>query len=181
MLMRIHLFSQNITSMFVDPDASKTIIIPFKYYRLTFFFIMVPILFITVIWSCFSFRLIVNGKEESVAVLSFLFAGLFSFWSQPDSHGKAKICQFIEQTVENSKNGRFLYFLRPAGPGSPPLPIQLLYPVSRFCRVPSLQHMCRFLVLRWVRRDHIDHLPLPQKVKAYLLEKQYYVESLEED
>ncbi|KAK7508073.1 hypothetical protein BaRGS_00001038 [Batillaria attramentaria] len=107
--------------------------------------------------------------------------GLFSFWSQPDSHGKAQICQFIEQTVENSRNGRFLYFLRPPGPGSPPMPIQLLYPVSRFCRVPSLQHMCRFLVLRLVRRDHIDHLPLPQKVKSYLLEKQYYVETLEED
>lgn len=107
--------------------------------------------------------------------------GLFSFWSQPDSHGKAQICQFIEQTVENSRNGRFLYFLRPAGPGSPPMPIQLLYPISRFCRVPSLQHMCRFLVLRRVRRDHIDHLPLPQKVKAYLQEKQYYVETLDED
>lgn len=107
--------------------------------------------------------------------------GLFSFWSQPDSHGKAQICQFIEQTVENSKNGRFLYFLRPAGPGSPPLPIQLLYPVSRFFRVPSLQHMCRFLVLRRVRRDHIDFLPVPQKVKGYLLEKQYYVETLDED
>ncbi|KAK7112025.1 dentin sialophosphoprotein-like [Littorina saxatilis] len=106
--------------------------------------------------------------------------GLFSFWSQPDSHGKAQICQFIEQTVQNSKNGRFLYFLRPSGPGSPPLPIQLLYPVSRFCRVPSLQHMCRFLVLRRVRRDHVDLLPLPQKFKAYLLEKQYYVETLEE-
>ncbi|KAL8596752.1 hypothetical protein ACOMHN_046369 [Nucella lapillus] len=107
--------------------------------------------------------------------------GLFSFWSQPDSHGKAQICQFIEQTVENSKNGRFLYFLRPAGPGSPPLPIQLLYPVSRFIRVPSLQHMCRFLVLRRVRRDHIDLLPVPQKVKGYLLEEQYYVETLDED
>lgn len=107
--------------------------------------------------------------------------GLFSFWSQPDSHGKAQICQFIEQTVENSRNGRFLYFLRPMGPGSPPMPIQLLYPVSRFFRVPSLQHMCRFRVLRLVRRDHIDHLPLPQKVKSYLLEKQYYVETLEED
>lgn len=107
--------------------------------------------------------------------------GLFSFWSQPDSHGKAQICQFIEQTVQNSRNGRFLYFLRPSGPGSPPLPIQLLYPVSRFCRVPSLQHMCRFLVLRCVRRDHIDCLPIPEKVKGYLLEKQYYVETLEED
>jgi hypothetical protein len=41
--------------------------------------------------------------------------------------------------------------------------------------------MCRFLVLRCVRRDHIDCLPIPMKVKNYLLEKQYYVETLEED
>ena len=66
-------------------------------------------------------------------------------------------------------------------PGSPPIAIQLLYPVSRFLKVPSLQHMCRFLILRWVRRDHIDNLPVPEKVKNYLREHQYYVENLEDE
>ncbi|XP_046376614.2 microtubule-associated protein futsch-like [Haliotis rufescens] len=107
--------------------------------------------------------------------------GVFSFWSQPDSHGTSTIKDFIEQAVHFSHSGKFLYFLRPSGPGSPPIAIRLLHPVSRFCRVPSLQHMCRFLILRWVRRDHIDVLPVPEKVKNYLRENQYYVETLEED
>ncbi|XP_050419290.2 serine-rich adhesin for platelets [Patella vulgata] len=107
--------------------------------------------------------------------------GVFSFWSQPLSHGKDTIREFIEQAVENSKNGTFHYFLRPSGPGTPPLPIRLVHPISRFFRLQSLQHMCRFLILRWVRRDHIDTLPVPEKVKNYLRENQYYVESLEED
>ena len=58
--------------------------------------------------------------------------GHFSFWSQPESHGKSTIKEFIEQCVENSRNGRFLYFIRPSGPGSPPMPIHLLHPVSRY-------------------------------------------------
>lgn len=106
--------------------------------------------------------------------------GNFSFWSQPDSHGKATIKEFIEQCVENSRNGRFLYFIRPSGPGSPPMPIQLLDPVSRFVQKRSLQHMCRFRILQLVRRDHIDHLPIPKQLKQYLQEAQYYVEYLDD-
>ncbi|XP_067686541.1 uro-adherence factor A-like [Haliotis asinina] len=107
--------------------------------------------------------------------------GVFSFWSQPDSHGTSTIREFVEQAIRFSHSGKFLYFLRPSGPGSPPIALRLLHPVSRFCRVQSLQHMCRFLILRWVRRDHIDVLPVPEKVKNYLRENQYYVETLEED
>ncbi|XP_041374015.1 uncharacterized protein LOC121387070 [Gigantopelta aegis] len=107
--------------------------------------------------------------------------GVFSFFSQPESHGTSTIRKFIEQAVEFSHTGQFLYFLRPLIPGSPPVAIQLLYPVSRFLKVPSLQHMCRFLILRWVRRDHIDNLPVPEKVKNYLREHQYYVENLEDE
>ncbi|KAL4217339.1 negative regulation of STAT cascade [Mactra antiquata] len=106
--------------------------------------------------------------------------GHFSFWSQPDSHGKSTIKEFIEQCVENSRNGRFLYFIRPSGPGSPPMPIQLLHPVSRFIQMRSLQHMSRFRILQLVRRDHIDLLPVPKRIKQYLNEAQYYVEYLED-
>ncbi|XP_012945506.1 uncharacterized protein LOC101864191 [Aplysia californica] len=104
--------------------------------------------------------------------------GLFSFWSQPESHGKARICEFIEKSVQNSRDGRFLYFLRPSSQGTPPLPIKLLVPVSRNFRVASLKHLSRFVVRQTVRNDHIDLLPVPEKVKRYLLNKQYYVEIL---
>ncbi|KAH3752196.1 uncharacterized protein LOC127847481 [Dreissena polymorpha] len=106
--------------------------------------------------------------------------GHFSFWSQPDSHGKSTIKEFIEQCVENSRNGRFLYFIRPSGPGSPPMPIHLLHPVSRFVQMRSLQHMCRFTIIQLVRRDHIDRLPVPTRIKEYLKQAQYYVEYLED-
>ncbi|XP_033728998.1 uncharacterized protein LOC117318106 [Pecten maximus] len=107
--------------------------------------------------------------------------GKFSFWSQPDSHGKATIREFIEQCVKNSRNGQFLYFIRPSGPGSPPMPVHLLHPVSRYKQMQSLQHMCRFQILQKVRRDHIDTLPIPTQIKNYLKDPQYYVEYLEED
>ena len=35
---------------------------------------------------------------------------------------------------------------------------------------------CRFVILKHVRYDHIDPLPLPPKMKAYLRESQYYAE-----
>uniref|UniRef100_A0A2C9JEZ5 SH2 domain-containing protein n=1 Tax=Biomphalaria glabrata TaxID=6526 RepID=A0A2C9JEZ5_BIOGL len=107
--------------------------------------------------------------------------GLFSFWSQPESHGKARICEFIEKSIQNSKDGRFLYFLRPSARGTPPLPIRLLSPVSRNFRVATLKHLSRFVVRQTVRNDHLDRLPVPEKVKRYLRNKQYYVEILDED
>ncbi|XP_077997549.1 uncharacterized protein LOC144450730 [Glandiceps talaboti] len=110
--------------------------------------------------------------------------GMFGFWSQPQSHGSASIVEFIEKAMQHSKNGKFLYFLRPRFPGAPPVPVQLTKPISRFKRVQTLQHMCRFLIRRLVRIDHIQTLPLPRRVKEYLLEGQYYtredVEPIEE-
>lgn len=47
-------------------------------------------------------------------------------------------------------------------PGLPPTPVQLLYPVSRFSNVKSLQHLCRFCIRQIVRIDHIQELPLPR-------------------
>lgn len=115
----------------------------------------------------------------SMVMVNFI-PGKFSFWSQPDSLGKSTIKEFIEQCVRNSRNGQFLYFIRPSGPGAPPMPVHLLHPVSRFRQMQSLQHMCRFQILQIVRRDHIDRLPIPTSIKDYLRESQYYVEYLED-
>lgn len=46
--------------------------------------------------------------------------------------------------------------------GLPPTPVQLLYPVSRFSNIKSLQHLCRFRIRQLVRIDHIQELPLPK-------------------
>ncbi len=77
--------------------------------------------------------------------------------------------------------------------------VQLLHPVSRFKQIQSLQHMCRsvkhslrlklliynminisnrFVILKHVRRDLIDELPLPKMLKSYLNTPYYYSEEL---
>ncbi|XP_022111846.1 uncharacterized protein LOC110991054 [Acanthaster planci] len=102
--------------------------------------------------------------------------GKFSFWSQPCSHGSASIVEFVEEAMRHSHSGRVLYFLRPRMPGYPPAAVQLLYPISRFQKARSLQHMCRFVIRKHVRLDHIDSLPLPRRLKDYLKEAQYYTQ-----
>ena len=60
--------------------------------------------------------------------------------------------------------------------GLPPAPVQLLFPISRFRTLQSLQHICRFEIIKHVRKDHIHLLPIPHKIKDYLLSSQYYIE-----
>lgn len=56
--------------------------------------------------------------------------------------------------------------------------IKFLYPVSRFKDRPvcSLQHLARFEILKHVRRDNIDKLHLPNKLKSYLKQSQIFIE-----
>lgn len=56
--------------------------------------------------------------------------------------------------------------------------VQLLHPVSRFKQVQSLQHTCRFIILKMVRRDLIPTLPLPRRLIDYLSTPHYYSEQL---
>ncbi|KAF5909930.1 suppressor of cytokine signaling 7-like isoform X2 [Clarias magur] len=90
------------------------------------------------------------------------YRGTFSLWCHPKFEDRChSVVEFIERAIMHSKNGKFLYFLRSRVPGLPPTPVQLLYPVSRFCNVKSLQHLCRFCIRQLVRIDHIQELPLP--------------------
>ena len=56
--------------------------------------------------------------------------------------------------------------------------IKFLYPISRFKERPvcSLQHLSRFEILKHVRRDNIDKLHLPNKLKSYLNQNQIFIE-----
>nr|AAW25386.1 SJCHGC08638 protein [Schistosoma japonicum] len=86
--------------------------------------------------------------------------------------------EFIEKAVAHSVNGEFHYFLQSSAQGQPPVEVPLLYPLSRFQVVASLRHLSRFTILSYIRRDHIDQLPLPRTIINYLMEKQCYIESL---
>ncbi|XP_024885564.1 uncharacterized protein LOC112463385 [Temnothorax curvispinosus] len=102
--------------------------------------------------------------------------GNFSFGSctKFKSH---TIVDFIENAVEHSRSGRYLFFLH-RRPVLGPMRVQLLHPVSRFKQVQSLQHTCRFVILKMVRRDLIPTLPLPRRLIDYLSTPHYYSEQL---
>ncbi|KAB5530586.1 hypothetical protein PHYPO_G00131050 [Pangasianodon hypophthalmus] len=103
------------------------------------------------------------------------YRGTFSLWCHPKFEDRChSVVEFIERAIMHSKNGRFLYFLRSRVPGLPPTPVQLLYPVSRFSSVKSLQHLCRFCIRQLVRIDHIEELPLPTPLIGYLRKFYFY-------
>uniref|UniRef100_A0A3Q3WUD3 Suppressor of cytokine signaling 7 n=1 Tax=Mola mola TaxID=94237 RepID=A0A3Q3WUD3_MOLML len=103
------------------------------------------------------------------------YRGTFSLWCHPKFEDRChSVVEFIERAIMHSKNGKFLYFLRSRVPGLPPTPVQLLYPVSRFSIVKSLQHLCRFCIRQLVRIDHIQELPLPTPLISYLRKFYYY-------
>ncbi|XP_068581956.1 suppressor of cytokine signaling 7-like isoform X2 [Cebidichthys violaceus] len=103
------------------------------------------------------------------------YRGTFSLWCHPKFEDRChSVVEFIERAIMHSKNGKFLYFLRSRVPGLPPTPVQLLYPVSRFSSVKTLQHLCRFCIRQLVRIDHIQELPLPTPLISYLRKFYYY-------
>jgi hypothetical protein len=75
------------------------------------------------------------------------FEGQFGFYSQPSSSlttsnissssssvsscNASNIVDFVDRAVTLSHAGQCLYFLRPRIASQPPVPVQLLYPVSR--------------------------------------------------
>ncbi|XP_049656019.1 suppressor of cytokine signaling 7 isoform X3 [Accipiter gentilis] len=103
------------------------------------------------------------------------YRGTFSLWCHPKFEDRCQsVVEFIKRAIMHSKNGKFLYFLRSRVPGLPPTPVQLLYPVSRFSNVKSLQHLCRFQIRQLVRIDHIPNLPLPKPLISYIRKFYYY-------
>lgn len=106
--------------------------------------------------------------------------GTFSFGSNAKFKSQS-ITEFIEKAVEHSRSGRYLFFLnRRPEPG--PMRVQLTNPVSRFKHIQSLQHMCRFVILKTVvRKDLIQTLPLPRRLLDYLSYKHCYSEQVESD
>ena len=62
--------------------------------------------------------------------------------------------------------------------GQPMTPVRLLYPVSRLAYMSSLKHIVRFVIHRQIRRDRIDDLDLPARLKGFLKEAQIYAEHI---
>lgn len=105
--------------------------------------------------------------------------GNFSFGSFT-KFKSTTIVEFIENAVEHSRSGRYLFFLH-RRPVLGPMRVQLLHPVSRFKRVQSLKHLCRYIIVKHVRKDHLNQLPVPKIIKTYLNTPFYYSEQVTED
>ena len=79
--------------------------------------------------------------HNSHSDINFVILGNFSFGSLTKFKSNT-IVDFIENAVEHSRSGRYLFFLH-RRPERGPMRVQLLNPVSRLKQIRSLQHMCR--------------------------------------
>jgi len=102
--------------------------------------------------------------------------GNFSFGNLTNFKSNT-IVDFIENAIEHSRSGRYLFFLH-RRPVHGPMRVQLIYPVSRFKRVQSLQHNCRFVILKHVPRELLHQLPVPERIRKYLDTPFYYSEDM---
>lgn len=75
-----------------------------------------------------------------------------------------------------SRNKEIQIFVRARGPYEAPIPVNILYPVSRDNAVHSLLHLTRSTIRKRVRLDHIDYLTIPTHLKEYLKDSQYLYE-----
>lgn len=124
----------------------------------------------------FSLTFKLNGTVRHVRIEH--DQGNFSFGSFTRFKSNT-IVDFVQNAVEHSRSGRYLFFLN-RRPTNGPMRVQLLHPVSRVKQVQSLQHMCRFVILKLVPRDHVDQLPVPKRIMDYLKTPNYYSENIED-
>jgi len=91
--------------------------------------------------STIKVKIEIRFVKKTIFTFNFCFLGNFSFGSctKFKSH---TIVEFVENAVEHSRSGRYLFFLH-RRPILGPMRVQLLHPVSRFKQVQSLQHMAR--------------------------------------
>ncbi|CAG0908913.1 unnamed protein product, partial [Cyprideis torosa] len=127
----------------------------------------------------FSLTFKLNGTAKHVRIEH--VRGQFTF----DSNSKFQaptIVDFVEKSIRYSRDGRYLFFVRRI-PGLGPLRVQLLRPLSRFKQVQSLQHLCRYTIMKCIHLGQVHELPLPIRLIEYLNTPYFYVEhvaSLEE-
>ncbi|KAJ8041820.1 Suppressor of cytokine signaling 6 [Holothuria leucospilota] len=88
-----------------------------------------------------------------------------------DSQGYTSVIDLIEEAVRESQNG--VYSFMQNINGTQTFPARLTHPVSRFTEMKSLQHLCRFVIRETFPRHYVADLPVPEKIRKYILENQY--------
>ncbi|XP_065833432.1 suppressor of cytokine signaling 4-like [Oscarella lobularis] len=86
----------------------------------------------------------------------------WSLYKEDAQAGKRSVVELIESYMSEARQGNSTI-------RSCEGTIFLLTPLSRFTRLRSLQDQCRFVIRMYTRFDLVKELPLPAKIKQYLL------------
>lgn len=102
--------------------------------------------------------------------------GRFGFLTPTGLMGTKTVVGLIKRSIKISQKGALCYS---KGPGflDTPHPIRFMTPVSRFEDLPSLQHLCRFVIRQNSRCDKLHELPLPPKLIKYLNVENHFLEN----
>lgn len=101
--------------------------------------------------------------------------GRFGFLTPAGLMGTKTVVGLIKRSIRISQKGVLCFS---NGPGflDKPHPIRFMTPVSRFEDLPSLQHLCRFVIRQNSRCDKLHELPLPPKLINYLDVENHFLE-----
>lgn len=97
-------------------------------------------------------------------------AGNYSLFNQ---HGFSTIAELINHAINTSQNSVYCY-TKPRDNITPPFPVRLTRPVSRFTQVRSLQYLCRFVIRQFTNINSISSLPIPASLQNYLKQAHYW-------
>ncbi|KAL3319606.1 suppressor of cytokine signaling 7 [Cichlidogyrus casuarinus] len=105
---------------------------------------------------------------------------MYNFVMQPSNVSGRTIVEFIERAVRYNEAGSYHFFIQSANVGTPAISVALSHPLSRKQIVPKLKHLCRLELRHRLNTSDLDHLRIPNDLRVYLSEPQYFVDSVPE-
>ena len=102
--------------------------------------------------------------------------GRFGFLTPTGLMGTKTVVGLINRSIRISQKGVLCFSNNPAFLDTPH-PVRFMTPVSRFENLPSLQHLCRFVIRQNSRCDKLHELPLPPKLINYLDVENHFLEN----
>lgn len=122
-----------------------------------------------------------SGSQTYLFTISFRCFGLtlhsrikylYGKYSVTDEEKYGSVIELITDSMSKSRNAIFSFSTWNVY-GGPSFPVRLIQPVSRFTHVQSLQHLCRFVIRKYIAIHNIQELPLPEVLKLYLKQAHY--------
>lgn len=99
-------------------------------------------------------------------------AGHFRFYLHPNKQYKT-VCELVDDLIVSSQTGIYYYVKSKKTQKEVRFVIKLDKPLSRFNRIRSLKHLCRFAIKQNINYSLVHDLPLPDEIKEYLEENHF--------